>query len=208
MKCNIKHVLERNSSKFKYKIGNNGMPDQESPNSDDNISFEELLRDVKPLRKKKPDNIELNYPKPEPTPRETHKDNQRVLKESLEISLEYEDLQPGDSLSYCKPGIQKAIFRKLKKGQFNIEAELDLHGLTVAQAQETLLVFIKNARIAHNRCVRIIHGKGYGSSNKGPRLKPMVNQWLQKRNEILAFCSARPTDGGTGAVYVLLKSLT
>ena len=181
------------------------MSDQGSSKSDENSSFAELLRDVKPLRKKHFNKVEANSPKPDPTPRETLKDQKRVLKESLEISLEYEDLQPGDSISFCRPGIQKNIFRKLKKGQFKIDAELDLHGMTIVQAQEALAQFIHNARITHNRCVRIIHGKGYGSSNKGPKLKPMVNQWLQKRNEILAFCSARPVDGGTGAIYVLLK---
>ena len=67
--------------------------------------------------------------------------------------------------------------------------------------------FITSVREHGKRCVRIIHGKGYGSSNKGPVIKPLVNQWLRKRSEILAFCSARPVDGGTGAVYVLIKSL-
>ena len=184
------------------------MSHQGGSKSDDNLSFAQLLRDVKPLRKEHSNKTELNHPKPKPIPRETQKDNKRVLKESLAISLEYEDLQPGDSLSFCRPGIQKKIFQKLKKGQFKIDAELDLHGMTVAQAQEALAQFIHNSRITHNRCVRIIHGKGYGSSNKGPRLKPMVSQWLQKRNEILAFCSARPVDGGTGAIYVLLKVIS
>jgi len=184
------------------------MSDQGSSKSDNNPSFSELLRDVKPLRKDHSNKIEVNAPKPAPMPKETQKDHKRVLKESLEISVEYEDLQPGDSLSFCRPGIQNNIYRKLKKGQFNTDAELDLHGMTVAQAQDALAHFIHTSRIANDRCVRIIHGKGYGSSNRGPRLKPMVNQWLQKRNEILAFCSARPADGGTGAVYVLLKSLS
>ena len=80
--------------------------------------------------------------------------------------------------------------------------------MTIAEAQAALARFIRTAREKNIRCVQIIHGKGYGSNNQGPKLKPMVNQWLQKREEILAFCSARPADGGTGAVYVLLKSMT
>jgi len=114
-------------------------------------------------------------------------------------------MQPGDSLSYCGPGIQNSVFKKLKKGQYNIGAELDLHGYTRPEAQVALSKFVQASREENIRCVRIIHGKGMGS--KGPKLKPMVNKWLQQRKEILAFCSARPSDGGTGAVYVLLKAL-
>ena len=78
--------------------------------------------------------------------------------------------------------------------------------MTQLQAQQELNEFIELVRSEGIRCVRIIHGKGYGSSNKGPVIKPLVNRWLQRRSEVLAFCSARPVDGGTGAVYVLLKS--
>ena len=183
------------------------MSQQGSSKSNDNPRFADLLKEVKPLHADHSNLAEDNAPKPKPIPKETLKDQQKVLQESLDVSLDYEDLQPGDSLSFCRPGVQKNIFRKLKKGQFSVSAELDLHGMTIAEAQPALTHFIQNSREENKRCVRIIHGKGYGSSNQGPRLKPMVNQWLQKRNEILAFCSARPMDGGTGAVYVLLKSL-
>ncbi len=183
------------------------MSQQGSSKSNENPRFADLLNNVKPLHTDHSNRAEDDTPKPKPIPKETIKDQQKVLDESLELSLEYEDLQPGDSLSFCRSGIQKNIFRKLKKGQYSIGAELDLHGMTIAEAQLALSQFIQLTREDNIRCVRIIHGKGYGSSNKGPKLKPMVNQWLQKRNEILAFCSARPVDGGTGAVYVLLKSI-
>jgi len=183
------------------------MSNQGGSNADDNPNFADLLRDVKPLRAEHSNLTENDAPKPEPTPNETLKDQQRVLKASLEVNFEIEGLQPDDSLSFCRSGIQKTIFRKLKKGQFSVGAELDLHGMTIAQSQPALAEFIQTSREEDIRCVRIIHGKGFGSSNKGPKLKPMVNQWLQRRNEISAFCSARPADGGTGAVYVLLKSL-
>ena len=183
------------------------MSKQGSSKSDDDLKFSDLLDNVKPLDSDHTNFVEKTRPKPDPTPNETIKDQKRVLEESLEISLEQEDLQPGDSLSFCRSGIQKNIFRKLKKGQYSVGAELDLHGFTRAEAQAEMSRFIQFARDKDIRCVRIIHGKGYGSNNKGPKLKPMVNQWLQKRSEILAFCSARPRDGGTGAVYVLLKSL-
>ncbi len=173
----------------------------------DNPSFAELLDNVKPLNHDHQNQAAHDSPKPSPTPKETIKDEKRVMQESLEVSLELEDLQPGDSLSFCRAGIQKNVFRKLKKGQYSISAELDLHGHTRFEAQEELARFISFAREENHRCIRIIHGKGYGSNNKGPIIKPLVNKWLRQRNEILAFCSARPCDGGTGAVYVLLKSI-
>ena len=185
------------------------MSQQGSSSTSDKIRFADLIKDVKPLGTNQSDRtVDSTTPKPEPIPRETLKDQIRVLKESLDVSLEFEDLQPGDSLSFRGHRIQKNTFRKLKKGQFSVGAELDLHGMTMADAQSALARFLQGAREKNIRCVRIIHGKGHGSSNQGPKLKPMVNQWLQQRSEVLAFCSARPTDGGTGAVYVLLKSLT
>lgn len=176
-------------------------------NSSDNQRFADLLDNVKPLHDEYNNQVLHQTLKPKPTPKETLKDEKRVLEESLEISIETEDLQTGDSLSFCRAGIQKNIFKKLKKGQYTVGDELDLHGYTRAEAQIALSNFIQTARENNTRCVRIIHGKGYGSNNKGPIIKPLVNKWLQQRNEILAFCSARPIDGGTGAVYVLLKSL-
>lgn len=185
---------------------NNSKPDARENES---ASFADLLKQVKPLRTEHVNLAEDYKPKLAATPKETLKDQKKVLQESLGVSLnlEHEDIQPGDSLSFCRAGIQKNIFRKLKKGQFSIGAELDLHGMRVMEAQLALANFIQACRERDIRCVRIIHGKGYRSSNQGPKIKPMVNIWLQQRDEILAFCSARPVDGGTGAVYVLLKAL-
>ena len=177
--------------------------------SDADLRFADLLDNVKPLHVDHHNRTDTHAPKlkPEPIPKESIKDEQRVLEESLEIGYEVDDMQPGDSLSFCRPGIQNNVFKKLKKGQFSVGAELDLHGHTRPEAQVALARFIQVSRENNIRCVRIIHGKGYGSSNQGPIIKPLVNKWLQQRNEILAFCSARPNDGGTGAVYVLLKTL-
>ena len=179
----------------------------DSSASEDKIRFADLFDSVKPLNREHHNRATPHTPELEPTPKETLRDQKRVLEESLDISLESEDLQTGDVLSFCRSGIQKSIFKKLKKGQFNIGAELDLHGHTRPEAQVALERFIEHSRESNIRCVRIIHGKGYGSSNQGPIIKPFVNKWLQQRNEILAFTSARPIDGGTGAVYVLLKAL-
>lgn len=173
-------------------------------NKNNTSSFAELIDGVKVLSND--DKVVHNTPKPRPIPQQSHHDQQKVMQELLVSPTEHEDMQPGDSLSYVKSGIQKNVFRKLKRGQYSIEAELDLHGLTRLESQQQLNEFVNECREHGIRCVRIIHGKGYGSSNQGPVIKPLVNQWLQRRDEILAFCSARPADGGTGAVYVLLKS--
>jgi len=176
-------------------------------NSNNNGSFADMLDGVRVLNSS--DKVVHEKPKPRPIPQQATRDEKKVMQELLVSPNEYEhdDMQPGDSLSYVRPGIQKQVFKKLKRGQYSIEAELDLHGLTREEAHQQLNEFILDIRENGLRCVRIIHGKGYGSSNRGPVIKPLVNQWLRKRDEILAFCSARPVDGGTGAVYVLVKSI-
>ena len=169
----------------------------------EDLGFADLLGEVKLLSS---DRVESTKPKPRPIPNQTQLDNRKVM-ETLAVSpIEHEEMQPGDVLSYAQPGVQKQVFRKLKRGQYSVEAELDLHGLNQLEAQEQLNGFVEAVRAEGIRCVQIIHGKGYGSTNKGPVIKPLVNRWLQQRAEVLAFCSARPVDGGTGAVYVLLKS--
>ena len=120
-------------------------------------------------------------------------------------TYEPSEIETGDELLFIRPGIQKQILRKLRRGQFSVEKELDLHGMTIDVARQALSRFLAKCTIQHHRCIRIIHGKGHGSKEKQPILKVKLNYWLQQRDEVLAFCSARPVDGGTGAVYILLK---
>ena len=162
-----------------------------------------MFSDIKEISS---DRVVHDTPKPRPIPKQAHLDKQRLMEELFISPTENEDMQAGDILSYAQEGLQNKTFKKLKRGQYRIDAELDLHGMTRIDAQEQLNIFIAEVRHHGCRCVRIIHGKGYGSSNNGPVIKPLVNTWLRRRKEILAFCSARPADGGTGAVYVLLKS--
>ena len=115
-------------------------------------------------------------------------------------------VKSGDKLDFKRPGIQNQTLRKLRRGQIKVESELDLHGMTIPSARKELVEFLKHCRNEHYRCVRIIHGKGKGSENNYPVLKNNIDQWLPQFNEVLAYCSALPTDGGVGAIYVLLKS--
>ncbi len=144
--------------------------------------------------------------KPRPIPKQSQLDSESVLDHLATVPFSIAEVNTGDELNFHRPGVQRQTLRKLRRGQFIIETELDLHGLTIATAKPALENFLNNSMATGRRCVRIIHGKGHGSKNKMPVLKNKVNHWLQQRNEVLAFCSARPNDGGTGSVYVLLKN--
>ena len=169
---------------------------------DGQTRFADLVPDVRPLRT---DRVHVRGPKPRPVPFQKLRDEARVMGELLSDDFDPEVAQPGDSLLYHRPGVQHRVIRQLRRGQFRIEAELDLHGLGAHAARAELSSFLHDAKREGLRCVRIIHGKGNRSSNRGPVLKPRVNHWLRQRGEVLAFSSAVPTDGGTGALYVLLK---
>jgi DNA-nicking Smr family endonuclease len=142
---------------------------------------------------------------PKPHPQQTLRDQRQVLRESLYGLPHAFDVQTGDELLFIRPGLQYRLLRKLRRGHFSVGAELDLHGMTVPVAQLELTAFLKNARAHGVRCVRIIHGKGLRSPQGRPILKLSLDRWLRMRDEVIAFSSARPVDGGTGAVYVLLK---
>ncbi len=169
---------------------------------DDFNLFRETVGEVNRLRH---DKVTDDGAKPKPHPHQAWKDEQAVLKDMLSDTYDPTEIQPGDALHYCRPGVKKSTFRKLKSGEYRVCAELDLHGMTVPVARQAVAEFLQEAQRHGDRCLRIVHGKGRRSSNQGPILKSMVNRWLRQRDEVLAFSSARPVDGGTGAVYVLLR---
>jgi len=112
-----------------------------------------------------------------------------------------------DFLEFMRPGVQKSYLKQIRNGKIEIEDHLDLHGYKRDDARKTLLEFLDHAQQASFKLVRIVHGKGYHSDDSQPVLKAMVNKWLMSIPEVLAFVSAIPRDGGTGAVYVLLKKI-
>ncbi len=172
---------------------------------EDRDLFRDHIGPVKPIQH---DYAEPPLPKPRPVPRSTLADERQVLQDMLSDYFEPAELESGEELYYRRSGLQHSILRKLKRGQFRIGAALDLHGMNSVTARQALTDFIHHARRNQITGVRIIHGKGKRSSHKGPVLKQKVDYWLRQRDEVLAFCSARPVDGGTGAVYVLLKRLS
>jgi DNA-nicking Smr family endonuclease len=153
----------------------------------------------------KHDRADLSTRKPLPVPLQRHADEQAVLKSISASPFMVMEVESGDELFFKRPGVQQRVMEKLRRGQFAIERVLDLHGMTVNDAETALKRFLVYCQQNQYRCVRIIHGKGLGSKDKKPVIKNRLNQWLQKNDSILAFCSARSVDGGTGAIYVLLN---
>lgn len=105
---------------------------------------------------------------------------------------------------FRRPGIQEAVLRKLRRGRYGLQGEIDLHGLRVGQASRALREFLADALALNARCVRIVHGKGLRSGSKGPVVKMAVSSILRQSNSVMAYVRARPDDGGSGALYVLL----
>ncbi|QGZ62073.1 Smr/MutS family protein [Paraburkholderia acidisoli] len=143
---------------------------------------------------------------PVPLPLQTRLDEQAVLHEAISDDFDPEAyLDTSDSLFYHRPGVSAEVVKKLRRGAWIVQAQLDLHGLRREEAREALQNFIREAGKRGLRCVRVIHGKGLGSVGKEPVLKGKVRAWLVQKEEVIAFCEARPHDGGAGAVLVLLQ---
>ncbi len=150
--------------------------------------------------------VEHERPLPLPIPTQRLLDDRETLKDSLGDSLPWDPArETGNELTYARNGIGIQTLRKLRRGYWITQGELDLHGLTVAEARELLVEFLNLCERRGLRCVRVVHGKGLRSRNREPVLKHKVARWLMQRDEILAFCQAHGADGGSGAMMVLLK---
>ncbi|MFM1907494.1 MAG: hypothetical protein RLZZ591_1171 [Pseudomonadota bacterium] len=150
---------------------------------------------------------ELKKPPPEPLPLQQQKDDEAVLQEAISDEFDVSTLLDVDEhLSFRRPGIGTDITRKLRRGDWSIQRQLDLHGLRTEEAREALGQFIRDVTKQGLRCVRVVHGKGLGSPGKAPVLKSRVHSWLVQKKEILAFVQARPAEGGAGALVVLLQA--
>lgn len=169
---------------------------------EDLAAFRSAMEGVRPLAAKSA--IE-SKPRPKPIPKQTVQDEFDTLREMSESNILDSDLEYGDEATYQRPEIPRTVMRRLKRGQYSVQSEIDLHGHTAAEAKEALNNFLAYAQVNGYSCVRVIHGKGHRSPGKLPVLKPKVVKWLRLRNDIAAFTSARPVDGGTGALYVLLR---
>ncbi|MBL4762103.1 MAG: Smr/MutS family protein [Gammaproteobacteria bacterium] len=182
-------------------------------NEDEKKLFRQAVGTVKPLRDEK---VTPTKQLPRPRILQREKDTSDISADGLSLDSSSSKHEPGEHemgghemgehALYAVDGLQRKSIRKLQRGQYNIQAEADLHGLTREQARDDFSLFFDECLTRQLRCIKIIHGKGFGSRNNAPVLKPLVQQWLRQKHEVLAFCPAIPSDGGTGAVYVLLRS--
>lgn len=178
------------------------MAHKDSDDTDDLALFRAAVRGARPLRPSA--KVPTRKPQRPARARFAHADRAAVLAESLTEPGPHIDTQPGDELIFRRAGVSEQTVRKLRRGDYRVEAELDLHGFNAAQASAQLSMFLATALARELRCVRIIHGKGMRSGPRGPVLKHAVNTLLRRADPVLAFASARARDGGTGATLVLL----
>jgi DNA-nicking Smr family endonuclease len=158
-----------------------------------------------PARHSPGQNADLSIPQPAPIPFQQQLDELAVMREAISDEFDGDALlDTDDSLSFRRPGIGLDVVRKLRRGAWRIQGQLDLHGLRRDDARDTLSKFIREAQKTGWRCVRVVHGKGLGSPGKTPILKGRVQSWLIQKIEVLAFAQARPAEGGACALVVLL----
>jgi len=149
---------------------------------------------------------ELHLPRPEPHPRQRELDEQAAVRASMSDEVTLESLLlTDDGLSFRRPGIGPDVLTRLRRGEWTLQGEIDLHGLNRDEARDVLADFVRDAHLRGMRCVRVVHGKGHGSPGKQAVLKSKVQRWLAQRAEVLAFAQATGPQGGAGALVVLLE---
>ncbi|SFC52393.1 DNA-nicking endonuclease, Smr domain [Marinospirillum celere] len=177
---------------------------------DDLNLFRELMKGVQPLRHDKKADLSK-------APSRRDREQQALRRQAAETESvsQLEDglsdgqvapVNPGDSLAFHLPDLPQRTFQSLKKGRISWQEGLDLHGYTIEAARTQLTSFVRDGRARGYRCLLLIHGKAYNREGEVPSIKSHVNAWLKQMPEVLAFVSALPADGGTGAVYILLRT--
>jgi DNA-nicking Smr family endonuclease len=165
--------------------------------------FTRAVGQVQPIAAKP--RVQVNIPAPMPRRLQQDIDDAAALQESMSDEFDVSTLlDVDDQMSFRRPGIGTDVTRKLRKGEWSIQGQIDLHGLRSDEARNAVGQFIRDAKRVGWRCVRVVHGKGLGSPGKEPVLKSKVQRWLVQKNEVLAFVQAKPSDGGAGALVVLL----
>lgn len=165
-----------------------------------------FARTVGPVQALRPhDRVMPMRPSVEPVAWQRQKDEQAVMQEAVSDDFDVESLLDTDeNLSYRRDGLGRDVIKKLRRGHWSLQGQIDLHGLRTDEARLALGHFLRDAHRLGWRCVRVVHGKGLGSPGRVPVLKAKVQRWLVQKNEVLAFVQARADDGGAGAVVVLL----
>jgi len=178
--------------------------DDKQPASEDADSFRTAMADVKPLST---DRVVHPTKRPKLRRREDHNQDDHDRDTITDAAPEDHTLGALDRSLFARPGVQQRLIRRLNRGQFPISGELDLHGMTIREAKPRVLAFLQGMRGEVMCCVRIVHGKGLSSDNAKPVLKNQLDHWLRQLPEVLAFGSAHPDEGGSGALNILLRRL-
>lgn len=167
--------------------------------------FRKTIGQIAPIKDK--GYAAIQHSKPQPLPLQREQDEKRVLQESISDEFDVESLLDTDeALSYRRDGIGIDVVRKLRRGHWSLQGQIDLHGFTRDEARTTLGEFLREAVRKGLRCIRVVHGKGLGSPGKTPILKNHILRWLAQKDEVLAYTQARAAEGGAGAVIVLLRN--
>jgi len=173
------------------------------PSADDVALFRDAIGPVRPVRSAA---APPDRPRPAPEPEQARLDEARVREELLTSQHDPAEVEFGDEITHLKPGQPRRLLQQLRRGRFSVRAELDLHEMSTTVAREAIARFLDECRRERATCVRIVHGKGLRSGSQGPVLKRLTDALLRRRADVLAFSSARPAQGGTGAVIVLLQA--
>ena len=168
--------------------------------------IELFRRSIGPVHKISCDRVRHAHKPPPPRPRKCHEPVMPVMPDNFSDAHDPGSVSAEESLFFARPGLQQRQLQRFRRGQMTCAAELDLHGMTTAIARTELMAFIAYCSTRRIRCARIIHGKGYGSGSSPPVLKNRLNSWLRQHHDVLAFSSAQARHGGSGALYVLLRS--
>ena len=163
-------------------------------------------RSVGPVRRISCDRVRPVHKPPPPRPRSRPNADPGEMPDNFSDAYDPGSVSAEDTLFFARAGLQQRQLQRFRRGQLSCTAELDLHGMTTAIARSELMAFIDRCRERRIRCARIIHGKGYGSGGSAPVLKNRMNSWLRQHHDVLAFSSAQARHGGSGALYLLLRS--
>ncbi|HAF02170.1 MAG TPA: DNA mismatch repair protein MutS [Methylophilaceae bacterium] len=171
---------------------------------DDSGLFQEAVKGARPIQVNR---AQPQIKKPRPIPRQLIRDERQALRDSLSDDyIPAHELESGEELLYLREGQSPMVLSKLRRGHWVVQAQIDLHGLISDEARQYVTDFIADCKKRGIRCVRIVHGKGLGSKNREPVLKHKLRSWLMQKDEVIAYAQAKPSDGGSGAVLVLLKT--
>ena len=181
------------------------MTQRPKPTPEELAAFHAAVDGAVPVRTS--EKVAFEAPKPSPRPRQRELDDEAVIVEALHGPFEIDDLLAiGDADSFLRSGVARGVLRDLRRGRWSIQNHIDLHGMNRHEAHEAVAVFLAESLRDDKRCVRIVHGRGYGSPGREGILRQFVKSWLSRRKDVLAFCHAPSCDGGEGALWVLLRA--